>query len=68
MSSSTRTIEIIVNPAGETTVQTKGFAGSSCREASRFIEQALGDVQSDQPTAEMYLSQSVSQPIRQGNG
>jgi hypothetical protein len=37
-----RTIEIIVSPKGETTVQTKGFAGSSCREASKFIEQALG--------------------------
>ena len=35
-------IEIIVTTKGETSVQTKGFAGSSCRDASRFIEQALG--------------------------
>lgn len=33
-----QTIEIIVSAAGETTVQTKGFGGSSCREASKFIE------------------------------
>ena len=35
-------IEITINAKGETTVQTKGFAGGSCRDASRFIEQALG--------------------------
>lgn len=64
----TRTIEVIVNPAGEATVQTKGFGGSSCRDASRFIERALGVVQSDTPTAEMYQSASIGQPVRQGNG
>ena len=37
-----QTIEIIVSPKGETTVTTKGFAGQSCRDASKFIEQALG--------------------------
>ena len=49
-----RSIEIIVSPKGETTVQTKGFAGSSCRDATKALEQALGAVQSDKPTAEMY--------------
>ena len=34
-------IEIIVSPTGETNVQTKGFAGSSCRDASAFLEKAL---------------------------
>ena len=37
-----KTIEIIVTAKGETSVQTKGFAGSSCRDACRFVEQALG--------------------------
>ena len=36
-----RIIEIIVTTKGETTVTTKGFAGQSCRDASKFIEQAL---------------------------
>jgi hypothetical protein len=35
-------IEIIVATDGKTTVQTIGFQGSSCREGSRFLEQALG--------------------------
>ena len=33
-----KTIEILVSPKGETTVTTKGFAGSSCRDASKFLE------------------------------
>ena len=36
-------IEIVVNPRGEATVQTRGFTGGECREASRFLEQALAD-------------------------
>jgi hypothetical protein len=67
MSSTNQTIEITVSPTGETTVQTKGFTGSSCRDASKALERALGIVQSDSPTAEMYQAQTVSQPLRQGN-
>ena len=48
------TIEIIVKPDGQTVVETKGFTGSSCRDASRFIEQALGQRESEQLTAEFY--------------
>ena len=62
-----KTIEIIVDAKGESTLQTKGFAGASCRDASKFIEQALGAAQSDTPTAEMYQTQTVDQPLRQGN-
>ena len=50
----TQSIEIIISPTGEATVQTKGFTGSSCRQASKALEQALGVVQSDQATAERY--------------
>lgn len=51
---SQQTIEIIVTPTGETTVQTRGFAGSSCRDASRFIEQALGKQTDERLTSEYY--------------
>jgi hypothetical protein len=33
-----RIIEITVSPTGETTVQTKGYVGSDCIAASRFVE------------------------------
>ena len=53
-------IEIIVAPDGSSRVETKGFAGSSCQQASRFLEQALGEKQSEQLTAEFYRT-NVSQ-------
>jgi hypothetical protein len=62
-----QTIEIIVNTKGEVTVQTKGFTGSSCREASRFIEQALGQRTSEQLTGEFYAAQSEKQQLKQGH-
>ena len=37
-----KTIEITVSVKGETQVETKGFTGSECREASKFLESALG--------------------------
>ena len=56
-----QTIEIIVAPNGQSQVQTKGFTGSSCRQASGFIEQALGQRTSEQMTAEYYQQASQSQ-------
>ncbi|MCY2994199.1 MAG: DUF2997 domain-containing protein [Planctomycetota bacterium] len=58
-------IEIIVSPKGETTVTTKGFAGSSCREASKFLEQALGQQTSEQLTAEFHQQQQVELATQQ---
>jgi len=57
----TKIIEVIVSSTGETKIETKGFAGESCRDASRFIEQALGNRRNEQLTTEFYQSQSVEQ-------
>ena len=62
-----RTIEIIVSPKGETSVQTKGFVGSSCRESSKFIEQALGQRTSEQLTAEFHQQAVQQQTNHQSN-
>jgi hypothetical protein len=59
-------IEIIVAPDGKTTVQTKGFQGSSCREGSRFLEQALGGRLHEQVTAEFHQQEPVQQNQQQG--
>jgi len=58
-------IEIIVSPKGETIVTTKGFAGSSCRDASKFIEQALGQRIDERLTAEFHQGQQVEQTMQQ---
>lgn len=61
MSGQSQIIEIIVSPTGEVTVQTKGFAGPSCRQASQFIEQALGEQAAEQLTGEFYQTQAIQQ-------
>jgi hypothetical protein len=58
-------IRVIVSPKGETEVETKGFSGGECREASRFIEQALGQRVDEQLTPEFYQEQSTDQRIQQ---
>ena len=63
-----KTIEITIGPKGETTVQTKGFSGSECRDASRFIEVALGQKTAEQMTAEFYRQgQQASHDLRQSH-
>ena len=62
-----RTIEIIVDPMGRSTVQTKGFAGGECREASRFVEQALGTRTAETLTAEYHQGQQAGQDLRQSS-
>ena len=62
-----KTIEITVGPKGETTVETKGFTGPECRDASQFVEQALGQRTAEQLTAEFYQGQQASQDLRQSN-
>ena len=64
----TRTIEVIISPQGETKLETKGFAGSSCQQASQSLEQALGIKVSEKPTAEFYQTQPQGQTIQQGGG
>ena len=61
----TRIIEVVVSPQGETTVQTRGYAGSDCLQASRFLEQALGFVATDRKTGEYYQAEAAEQHLQQ---
>jgi hypothetical protein len=61
----TKTIEIIVTAEGKTTVQTLGFSGASCRDASRFIEQALGQRTGERLTAEFHQAATTEQQQQQ---
>jgi hypothetical protein len=56
-----KVIEVVVSPKGETTVQTKGFAGPECRQASRWLETALGEAVVDRVTAEFYAPRATEQ-------
>ena len=61
-----QTIEITVTPDGQTRVETKGFSGAGCREASRFIEEALGKRTSEQTTPEFFQVADERQRLQEG--
>jgi hypothetical protein len=60
-----RVIEVTVSPTGETAIQTKGYAGTDCLQASKFLEQALGVTSAEHRTAEYYETQSEQQHVQQ---
>ena len=60
-----KTIKITVSPTGQTRVETTGFAGGECREASRFVEIALGTRSAETLTAEFHQGQQSGQELRQ---
>ena len=47
-----RRIQVQISPAGEVALETQGFEGSSCRDASRALELALGLITRDQLRAD----------------
>jgi hypothetical protein len=61
----TRTIEITISPKGETSVQTRGFAWQSCRDGSKFIEQARGQRIEEHLTAEFHHTHEAEQHQQQ---
>lgn len=56
-----KTITIDVSPAGETKITTKGFAGGTCKDATKDLEKALGLTTKDQATAEYYTASTGQQ-------
>ncbi len=59
-----RLIEVTVSPSGETTVQTRGYAGADCLQASKSLEQALGVVAADHKTAEYFHATETTQQVQ----
>ena len=60
-----RIIEIVVSAKGETSIQTKGYSGSDCLQASKFLEQALGVSVTENKTAEFYQAATTDQHVQQ---
>jgi hypothetical protein len=60
-----RVIEVIVSPKGETTLQTKGYSGADCQQASRFLEEALGLVAAERKTTEYYQISTQNLEVRE---
>jgi hypothetical protein len=58
-------IIVLVSPAGEIKLETQGFMGTSCQQASQQLEQSLGVKTEDQPTAEYFQAVSADQELQQ---
>ena len=58
-------IEITVTPAGETSVETKGFAGPACRAASKPYEDALGAKAAERLTPEYHAAAPAAAAVEQ---
>ncbi|WP_404308211.1 DUF2997 domain-containing protein [Neorhodopirellula lusitana] len=56
-----KTIEVIVSPDGSSRVETNGFTGSDCRQASEFIEHALGSRSSERLKPEFHQANIEAQ-------
>lgn len=65
--STNNSIEIIIAPDGITRIETQGFQGSECRQASQFLEQALGEPQREQLKAEFYAASTERQQVSEGH-
>jgi hypothetical protein len=63
-----KTIEITVDLKGGTVVKTAGFSCPECREASRFVERALGRATAETLTPEFYREQTAERKIEQSQG
>ena len=60
-----RIIEVVVSPQGETIVQTQGYVGAECVQASQWLEQALGITVADRKTSEFFQTAAQQQHVEQ---
>jgi hypothetical protein len=61
-----KTIEITVSPDGATSIKTTGFTGSSCRDATRDLERALGVSGRESLLPEYFQQANTGEQLRQG--
>ena len=47
-------IEVWISPEGAITIDARGFTGSSCEDATRFLEEELGTIGRRQRTRDWY--------------
>lgn len=60
-------IIVTIAPDGATTVKTEGFTGRGCKDASRFLEQALGTVNAESLTSEYHQTADTKPTLKQGS-
>ncbi len=61
-----RTIEVVVDAAGQIKIDAVGFNGADCEKATQFLEEALGEVSDRQRKPEYQSRSRVSRKQRVG--
>jgi hypothetical protein len=64
---SEKKIEITVSPEGAVSLKTTGFSGSSCKDATRELERALGITGKETLLPEFHLQHSQQSRLSQGS-
>ena len=67
MSDTNQRIEITVSPEGAVSIKTSGFTGSSCRDATKAIEKAMGVASKETLLPEFHAGTQASERLRQGS-
>ena len=60
------TIEIVVSPTGEFTIEGVGFKGAGCEKATKFLEEALGVVSTKVKKPEFHQQAAAQQQQQLG--
>ena len=55
-----RTITVIVNPAGEIKIDAIGFKGADCEKATAYLETALGVIKERRKKPEYYSVKQIA--------
>jgi hypothetical protein len=63
---SEKKIEITVSPEGATSIKATGFTGSSCKDATRDLENALGVAGRETLQPEYFQQRNTGEQLRQG--
>jgi hypothetical protein len=61
-----KTIEITFSPDGQFTVQAHGFRGTTCQQATKALEDTLGEVQERRRTTEYFQTETTKSQQKLG--
>ncbi len=59
-------IILTIAPDGTPTVKTEGYTGTACKDASKWLETALGDTTSETLTPEYHQTAKSESQLKQG--
>lgn len=61
-----KTIEVVVSPTGDISIDAVGFKGADCDQATKFLEEALGTVAVKSKKPEYHQRQSTANQQKVG--